>query len=80
MHERIDVGYGDIRAIRDGIAYDEGRASARLGLRSTTNPFRKDVEPDRHHAWVEGYSSYNPVNGIPRVADFQSAPSLESMT
>jgi len=58
MREKMDVGYGDSRTIRDGISYDEGRASAKFGLTSTANPFRKDLEPDRYRAWAEGFSSH----------------------
>lgn len=60
MREKMDVGYGDSRAIRDGICYDEGRASARSGLSFTANPFRKDVQPDKYRSWAEGYSSFSP--------------------
>jgi hypothetical protein len=58
MREEMDVGYGDSRALRDGISYDEGRASAKFGLRLADNPFRKDLEPNRHQSWNEGFDSY----------------------
>jgi hypothetical protein len=62
MQEKMDVGYGDSRAIRDGISYDEGRASARFGLSIVANPFRKDLEPVRHRSWAEGYESYKSLS------------------
>jgi hypothetical protein len=62
MQGMMDVGYGDSRTIRDGISYDEGRASAKYGLSFEANPFQKDLEPVRHRSWSEGYCSYKPVN------------------
>jgi len=62
MQDKMDVGYGDSRTIRDGISYDEGRASAKFGLSFAANPFHKDVEPVRHRSWAEGHSSYKAVS------------------
>ena len=62
MQDKMDVGYGDSRATRDGISYDEGRASARFGLSFAANPFMKDLEPDRYRSWSDGYTSYKAAN------------------
>ena len=58
----MDVGYGDSRAVKDVISYDEGRASARIGLRLADNPFRKDIEPRRYQSWLDGFGSYKLLN------------------